>query len=260
MPELPDVEVFRRYLESTSLHQKIDAVELASSRLLRGVSQGELRKALEGRSFAGGRRHGKHLFAKIEGRDGYLLLHFGMTGFLSYYKGDADPDYSHLILRFTEGYSLAYINKRMLGRVGLIDDIPAYVEEEELGPDAMELSPGEFASIVEGGRGSVKSTLMNQKRICGLGNVYTDEILFAAGIHPKRDCSELSEKEIDALFDSMHTVIDAAIEARAKPEEMPQSFLLPRREEGATCPRCGGRVNKTTISGRSTYFCPSCQK
>jgi formamidopyrimidine-DNA glycosylase len=183
-----------------------------------------------------------------------------MTGFLSYYKGDDDPEYSHLLLRFSGGYSLAYVNKRMLGRVGLIEDIPAYVEEENLGPDAMELSPGEFASIVEGGRGSVKSTLMNQKRICGLGNVYTDELLFAAGIHPKRNCSDLSDTDIDTLFESMHTVVDAAIDAKAQPEKMPRSFLLPRRTEGAECPRCGGRVNKITISGRSTYFCPSCQK
>ncbi|MFW5844463.1 MAG: Fpg/Nei family DNA glycosylase [Spirochaetota bacterium] len=260
MPELPDVEVFRRYLDSTSLHRRIDGVEITSSRLLRGVSQRQLGKALEGRTFVEGRRHGKHLFAKIEGEDRYLLLHFGMTGFLSYYKGDEDPEYSYLVLRFTEGYSLAYVNKRMLGRVGLIEDIPAYVEEEGLGPDAMDVSREAFGSIVEGGRGSVKSTLMNQKRICGLGNVYTDEILFDAGVHPNRNCSELSEAEIDTLFASMNTVVDTAIDAKAQPEKMPQSFLLPRRAEGASCPRCGGSVNKITISGRSTYFCPSCQK
>ena len=260
MPELPDVEVFRRYLESTSLHQKVDAVELASSRLLRAVSDRELRKALEGRCLEDGRRHGKHLFAEIEGGEGFLLLHFGMTGFLSYYKGNEDPEYSQLVLRFAGGYSLAYINKRMLGRVGLIEDIASYVEEEDLGPDAMELSREELASIIEGGRGSIKSTLMNQKRICGLGNVYTDEILFAAGIHPKRNCSELSEKEIDTIFGSMHTVVDTAIDAKAQPEKMPQGFLLSRRAEGASCPRCRGSVNKITISGRSTYFCPSCQK
>jgi formamidopyrimidine-DNA glycosylase len=183
-----------------------------------------------------------------------------MTGFLSYYKGEDDPEYSQLLLRFQNGYSLAYINKRMLGRIGLVEDIAAYVEEESLGPDALKLNKDEFASIVQGGRGSIKSTLMNQNRISGLGNVYVDEILYAAGIHPRHACGELSGKQIDGIFASMRKVVEQSIEAKADPNKMPPEFLLPHREEGAPCPACGGKVKKITISGRSTYFCPSCQE
>lgn len=259
MPELPDVELFRRYLESTALHQRISGVHLASSRLLRNTSEKKLRSRLSGQSLDSSRRHGKHLFAVTES-GASLLLHFGMTGFLAYYKGTDDPDYSQLILRFQTGYSLAYINKRMLGRIGLVEDIPTYIKEESLGPDALELEEDAFAEIVRGGRGSIKSTLMNQDRISGLGNVYVDEILYAAGIDPRRTCGELSDMEIDRIFESMLRVVDQAIEANADPAQMPRNFLLPHREEGAPCPACDGRVNKITISGRSTYFCPSCQK
>ena len=259
MPELPDVEVFRRYFESTALHQEITEVQLASFRLLRNTSPGELRSRFSGRTFESGRRHGKHLFAVTH--SGFsLLLHFGMTGFLSYYKGEEDPDYSQLTLRFQNGYSLAYINKRMLGRIGLVEDIAAYVEEESLGPDALDIDRNQFAGIVRGGRGSIKSTLMNQDRISGLGNVYVDELLYASGIDPRHASGELTDKQIDRIFESMRHVVDQAITAQADPDRMPREFLLPHREEGAPCPACGGRVNKTTISGRSTYFCPSCQE
>jgi len=259
MPELPDVEVFRRYLESTALHQEITGVELESARLLRNVTGPQLEKGLRGRSLAHGHRHGKHLLAELD-RGGYLLLHFGMTGELAYYKGADDPDYSQLILRFANNYSLAYVCKRMLGRIGLVKDKDAYVAQQGLGPDAMQLGEGEFRDIINGGRGSIKSTLMNQNRISGLGNIYTDEVLHDAGIRPERTCSDLSDTEIAHLFTSVSSVLQTAIDARARPDEMPSGFLLPNREEGAQCPSCGGTIEKTTISGRSTYFCPSCQE
>ncbi len=261
MPELPDVEVFRRYLESTALHTPITKVDYVSRRLLEGVSRSDLISGLKERSLQSAERHGKYLFAALEPGAGApeLLLHFGMTGSLSYYKGTDDPKYAQLVLRFSDGYSLSYINKRMLGRIGLVESRTAYVREKELGPDALSLDGKQFDRIARGGRGSIKTTLMNQKRIAGLGNVYVDEILHAAGIAPKRCCGELSDDEVTRLYSEMHRIIDIAVEARARPEEMPKELLLRRRKAGRDCPRCGGSVKKTTIRGRSTYYCPACQ-
>lgn len=259
MPELPDVQVFKEYVDATSLHQRITGLRLDAADLRETVSARTLKKRLEGRELRSTRRHGKHLFLQIEG-DAWLRLHFGMTGGLKYYKGATAPEHTKLRLDFPHDYHLAYIDVRKLGEIGFVDDPDAFVDEEGLGPDALALDAEGFRERLGGRRGTLKSTLMNQEVLAGLGNVYADEILFQADLHPQTATAALDDADLDDLHESMREVIEEAVRGRVEPGRMPPSFLLPRRRDGEACPRCEGMIEKTEVVGRPTFFCSRHQK
>ena len=196
MPELPDVEVLKQYLDATSIHQGIKAVEVRDSRILEDTSTEKLKTGLKGRSLDSTRRHGKYLFAELSDNH-WLVLHFGMSGELKYFKSmEKDPEYDQLLISFSNGYHLAYNAPRKLVLVALIENMEAFVEKKELGPDAMSLDPAGFQKVLSGRRGMVKSTLMNQQIIAGIGNVYSDEILFQARLHPRVGVDELDAETL----------------------------------------------------------------
>jgi len=260
MPELPDLEVFRRYFDSTALHQKIREVRILEDRLLEDIAPSRFRKRITEKSFESTHRHGKYLFAVLD--DGSaVLLHFGMTGFLSYYKESTDESrHPRVIFDFDNGYHLAYDNQRMLGEVEIIEDAGDYLRRQGLGEDALDLTSSRFKSLVSGRRGSVKTTLMNQSFIAGIGNIYSDEILFQSGIHPKTKVQDLEENQIRTLFRQIQKVLTTAIDKKADPNEFPDDFLIPHRGEDDICPKCGGRIEKIKINNRGAYLCPKCQK
>ena len=259
MPELPDVEVFKRYLEATVLQKTIIAVEVKSDRILEGVSPELLQKTLRNRQFQSTYRHGKHLLVALD-QGLWLTLHFGMTGYLKYFKHlEKDPEHDRLLVSFDNGFHLAYVCQRKLGAVGLTDEVDNFIDEKELGPDALSLDLEGFRQALQGTRGSIKSFLMNQKHVAGIGNVYSDEILFQSRLHPKSQVNKLNAAAVKRLFEAMQDVLEKAIEAQADPEQLPSSFILPHRTPDVTCPRCRGRVEKISVSGRSGYYCPECQ-
>ncbi|MBS1271472.1 MAG: Formamidopyrimidine-DNA glycosylase [Candidatus Marinimicrobia bacterium] len=259
MPELPDVEVFRRYFDSTALHQEITAVEVRETRLLDGIDTRQLNHLLRDKEFTGTERHGKYLFAQVASH-GWLVLHFGMTGFLKYYKqSEEEPPYPRLLFEFSNGYRLAYDNMRMLGKVAYIDTIDDYVAKQDLGPDALKLSEEDFIALIPEKRGMIKSALMDQSFIAGLGNIYVDEILFHTGIHPRRQVSDLSDIELQTMYDTMHEVLGTAIELEIVISEFPGDYLIHYRDEDAECPKCGSPIRKIKVASRSTYFCERCQ-
>jgi formamidopyrimidine-DNA glycosylase len=206
-------------------------------------------------------RHGKHLFVKLS-KNGWLRMHFGMTGFLRYFKNRSQqPEHVRLRLDFSNGYCLAYDNLRLLGQIGWVSEPDKFVKDENLGPDALKgLDLKKFRKLLSGRRGSIKSALMDQNAIAGIGNIYSDEILFQAKIHPGTSAKNLLKNRLKKVYEALQQVLQVAIECRADPEKFPDHFLIPRREEGKACPRCAGRVEKITISGRSGYLCPDCQK
>ncbi len=260
MPELPDVEIFRRYLARTSLGQKIDSVDLDASRMVKGIAAGTLRRRLDGRTFRSTRRHGKYLFAGLGDRR-WLLLHFGMTGFLDYAKdGAPPPDHARLVIRFANGARLAGVWQRLLGRIGMVDDPDAFIRDNKLGPDALGLTRKAFADLLDGRGGSIKSALMDQSFVAGIGNVYSDEMLFQAKIHPRAKAGGLVASQVSALHRAMGHVLKTAIARKADPERLPASWLLPHRQAGARCPRCGGKIARIAIAGRHAFLCPRCQK
>lgn len=259
MPELPDVEVLRRYVDRTSLHRRID--DLLVRRQLAEGSPQTVRRHLRGAQLEGTRRHGKHLFVRSSD-GGWLRLHFGMTGTLAAYSGEDDPGYTELRLDFADGSHLAYVCQRKLGSIGWVDDVDAFIESHRLGPDPLADSVGkrEFTDLVGGRRGSIKSALMNQEVLAGLGNVYVDELLFQAGIHPASNPTSLGEDRLGHLHTTMRRVIDTAIQRGADVARVPNGWLLPHREPDATCPRCGGRIEKIRVGQRATYVCDGHQE
>jgi formamidopyrimidine-DNA glycosylase len=263
MPELPDVETFRKYLDSTALHKKITNVKAPQTRVLKRISGKKLKSALKGRTLESSDRRGKWMFVHLD--DGkVLVLHFGMTGFLKYFK-DMKDDSGHdrLMLTFDNGYHLAYDSQRMFGEVHLIDDVEEFISDRDLGPDALNDVPDfkSFQEIFGNARGMAKTVLMNQSNVAGIGNIYSDEILFQSGIHPEAEISKLDEKKLKKLYRVMKRVLSKAVEKNAEVNDLPQTWIIPHRNDGDKCPgKCGGEVKKITVGGRSAYYCPKCQK
>lgn len=261
MPELPDVAAFKDYVDASSLHHRIRHSRLTDRRILGEVTPQKLQANLAGSRLASTARHGKFLFAELD-RGGWLVLHFGMTGGLAYAKQeDEPPRFTQLLLEFDNGYYLAYTCQRMLGRVSYAEDREAFIAERELGPDALaeDLDGEAFADLLAGRRGMIKSALMNQSIVAGMGNVYVDEVLFQAGIHPKTPIHRLDGKQIRTIYRTMRRVLHKAVEKESIIERLPASYLLPRRDTDRPCPRCGGPIRQMDVSGRTTHYCPDCQ-
>lgn len=258
MPELPEIELTKRYVDSTSLKKKIVKVDFPSTSLLQSPKT-NFEKALKGNKFEKTERLGKYLFLKC-GKDSWLGLHFGMTGKLEYYQNQEPPKYSNMILTFEDDYMLAYVCRRKLGKIYLTESVEKFKEEHDLAKDALDFSEQDFLELLEQKRGSIKAALTDQHAIAGIGNVYSDEMLYQVGIHPKTKTDKLTEKEKKDLFKQINKVLGTAIKIGGKRAKFPSDYLIKNRKEGADCPNCKGKVEKIKVSGRSTYFCPACQE
>jgi formamidopyrimidine-DNA glycosylase len=258
MPELPDVEVFRQSLEAKGLRRRIVGVSADTREILWRVAPQSLSRQLIGRRLVGTVRHGKWLFADT--RDGWLALHFGMTGSLQSFRDKADaPGYVRLQLDFADRTHLAFDDPRKFGRVSFIMDVSEFILQQHLGPDALSVGWRQFRQLLASRRGGLKAALMDQGLLAGLGNLYVDEILFQARLHPLATISELNEATLRGLYRTMRGVLKSAIRSHVDARRMPRSWLLPRREKGGTCPRCGGKLQRLRIGQRTTVICPRCQ-
>jgi formamidopyrimidine-DNA glycosylase len=266
MPELPDVELFRRRSRAV-FHRRIARVALDAPRLLESVSRAGLARALEGSRFVSSCRHGKHLFLGLE-RNGWLALHFGMTGTLvPLATGAKKPQYTRLRIDFGDGGGLAYTSVRLLGRIGLTDDVRTFVAERRLGPDALDrrFDRRAFERIIAGRNAAtpIKAVLMDQSLVAGIGNIYADEILFQARVHPLTSVGRMTSAQVRAVHRSAGRVLKAAIECRADSEHLaqrlPRGFLLRVRSPGGRCPRCRQRLATFKLAGRTGYYCWRCQ-
>lgn len=262
MPELPDVETFRRYFESTAFGRRVATVRVTAPEMLEGVSPRTLRSRLEHRRFVRTDRHGKFLFAGVD-HDGWLVLHFGMTGSLKYFaRPDREPGHTRLRIDFTDGSSLAFDDQRKFGCVSLTADVSTFVSKLRLGPDALNdvLDFKALETSLRNRRGALKPMLMNQHVIAGVGNIYADEILFQAGLHPQAKVDRLDQLSLRALYRAMRRVLTRAVRARADADRMPRSYLLRERHPGGRCPKCRRALARLTIGMRTTYYCPKDQR
>jgi formamidopyrimidine-DNA glycosylase len=260
MPELPEVETFKRYLDSTSLDQRITRVEVRDAYILKHVSARGLATRLKGRRFESSRRHGKHLFVRA-GDQLWLRLHFGMTGSLQYFEhNQAPPKTARVIFRFAANGDLAFDDQRKFGEIELVGEVNEFLETRGLGPDALGISRSQFKSVLGKHRGAVKAILLNQQLIAGIGNLYADEILFRAGMHPATDAARLSDTDLARLFRATRHVLEKAIALKTDFNHLPKSWLLTHRGKRGRCPRCGHALKSATIGGRTSWFCPHCQK
>lgn len=259
MPELPDVEVYRRYIENNLLNKKIVNSRVLENRILYKISAGFLTGRLNNNYFEKVRRHGKYLFLKLY-KDNWVLVHFGMTGDVAFVKkGNEIPRYTRVEVEFENGDKFVFTSRRLLGKISFIDDPDKFIEKENLGPDALDIDENIFKKIFLKRKSMVKSSFLNQNVIAGIGNIYSDEILYQARISPMR--VELSGEEIKNLYDVMKGILETAISSGADPNKLPKDWFLHFRKEGADCPsECGGKVKKVQFAGRGAYYCPSCQK
>lgn len=262
MPELPEVVYFKKYIDATALHQQIIDVEVGNDAILSGISASGLQKELQGCQFQSTSTHGKYLFIHTD-NNRELMIHFGMTGEPVYYKQpDEKPDHPRVTFHFNNGYHLAFDCMRMLGKVGLVDSRESFIQEKDLGPDAFSESfdQATFKKLLKDKKGMIKSALMDQSFIAGIGNECSDEILYQAGIHPKTTIADLPDADRELIFEKMQEVIQEKIDSNTAHRKLPDTFILSHREEGAECPKCGGTVQKIKVSGRNGYYCPKCQQ
>jgi len=264
LPELPEVEVTRRYLERNSLARPVSRVSVPDARVLRDVNPSILGRTLKHASFVAANRRGKYILLPADNGN-TLLFHFGMTGNAVFCeKGLDEPDWGRVVLHFDDGSRLFYTSKRVLGKIAVFhatdeDEIP---DIAGLGPEPLSrvLTFIRFKTIVSPRPPAIHSVLMNQELIAGIGNIYSDEISFQSGVRPDRKASSLSDANLRLLFDSMKRVLGLAITLNTKLEQYPGDWIIPHRKRGGTCPVCGGALVKKTIAGRSSYFCPKCQE
>jgi formamidopyrimidine-DNA glycosylase len=260
MPELPEVEAYRRHLDSHALKQRIQRVHVPDRRILRGITMPALERGLLGRRLVSTRRHGKHLFIEVE-RSNWLYLHFGMTGDLHYYRGGDAPRFSRLILDFPRDRHLAFEDARLFGRVSIVTEPDDFIARKRLGPDPLDRSftPARFRALLRTRRGGIKGLLMSQTVVAGLGNLYVDETLYQTSIHPRRPVARISDTEIAALHRAIRRILNLVIERNIADRELPHSYLTPHREDDIPCPKCGSPIVRSVVAGRTTYYCSSHQ-
>lgn len=258
MPELPDVEIYRQTAEKAK-KKKIRGVTAHDKQFDR-IDEKEIDTQFKNKKITRTSRRGKHLFL-FSSKDFAMVMHFGMTGDLKYVQKKEDlPEYTKLELQFDNDDKLAYISKRKLGFVAFTDNPEKFIEENDIGADALELSKSEFIKKIKSKKSMIKSALMDQSVTSGIGNVYSDEILYQCGLHPKTKTTDLTDEDWGNLHKSMKSVMKTAIDKDARPSKLPKSYLTRHRKEGEKCPKCKGEIKKMKISGRGMYFCPSCQK
>ena len=260
MPELPEVEHFKKFIDDYALHQKIALAKLATRELLLHTDGNELIEVLTGNSFKGTFRHGKFLFIQLHSK-GFLMLHFGMTGDLLYHTPDKkSPKAYVLMIQFSNGKNLLFSDSRKLGKIALVKSPEDFITQRGYGTDALKVSWEDFLLKLGKRRVAIKTGLMNQKIIAGVGNEFSDEILFMSGIHPSSAANKLGMSKLKDVYQNMKKVLTEAVKHDADRSKLEHHFFLGNRRAGLTCLRCGGETEFETIGGRSSYFCPSCQK
>ncbi len=258
MPELPEVETFKRYLNKTSLKQVIKEVKIIDTRVL-NVDNSYLIKSVKDKQFESSTRHGKYVLVHLKPK--YLVLHFGMTGDLEYYnKKEEDPKFSKVIFQFKNDFNLSYISRRMFVKLDIVDSIQEFIAKKKLGPDAFKMSLEEFKETTNRRTAILKNALLNQSFVAGIGNIYSDEILFRTKLHPKTKIDFLNESKIKELYYNIKGVLKFGIEKQGDLSVYPNSFLIPHRKKEEQCPICNTEIERFELSGRHGFYCPSCQK
>jgi formamidopyrimidine-DNA glycosylase len=245
MPELPEAERARREIER-ALHRDDLAVDDTDTYVCRPHAPGEIATALTGRRLTAAHRRGKFMWVESDNGGPDLGLHLGMAGRIVIDEPPSARGWDRFALEFADGGRLALRDKRRLGRAVIEPDLA------HLGPDAGEVSRDEFRARIGRGSAPVKARLLDQRAIAGVGNLLADEILWQAGISPRRRSGSLSADELDELRRGTRRAIRNAIRrGGANTGE-----LNPERQPEGRCPRCGGELSRATIGGRTTYWCP----
>jgi formamidopyrimidine-DNA glycosylase len=273
VPELPEVETIRRHLAPRVEGRVLERLEILDPRWCEPAPPRELEEAGAGRLVERVARRGKYLVWELEG-DAHLVMHLRMTGnLLLAAKGDSAPPYVRVTFELSGGERVLFTDPRrfgtgvvLLGSEARDEYFAARLGVEPLDPD---FTPAALRLLARGRRAPVKAFLLTQERIAGVGNIYADEALFRARIHPLRPVGTLKRPQIEALRDAVVESLQAGIDARGatiddfrNPDGARGAFqdrFLVYGREGEPCPRCGRPIVKLRAAGRGTYVCERCQ-
>ncbi|MHB8159898.1 MAG: bifunctional DNA-formamidopyrimidine glycosylase/DNA-(apurinic or apyrimidinic site) lyase [Thermoleophilia bacterium] len=273
MPELPEVETIRRQLEPAITGRKIVKVDVQDSLVTAPESPDSFIKGLRGQTIAAVKRRGKYLLLELDSRD-TLVIHLRMTGRLTQTRLPlAGDDMKHLrfIIGFSENECLAFHDTRRFGKAFILSRRGSDDYWKKLGPEPLgnSFNARYLKRVVCNRKGPIKSLLLNQSQIAGIGNIYADESLFLAGIHPLRPAGDLADEEIKKLSRAIKETLKRAIKLEGSSIDSYRDSLGERgrfqetfrvhRRQGEPCPSCKSSVEKIRVGGRGTYFCPKCQ-
>ena len=275
MPELPEVETIRRQLAPYLEGRRLERMEILDPRWCEPAEPVALEDAVRGRAIESVVRRGKYLVLALE-EDVYVVMHLRMTGNLLIAEPDEDTSakpHLRVVFELDSGERLLFVDVRrfgtgvvLLGREALQDYFSERLGVEPLGPD---FTADALRAAAKGRRAPVKAFLLTQERIAGVGNIYADEALFRARIHPLRPVGKLRRPQIAALRDAVVQTLEAGIDAKGATiddfrhtdgaEGAFQDRFLVHTREGEPCPRCGNTIRKLRAAGRGTYVCERCQ-
>lgn len=263
MPELPEVETVRRTLSPHVAGRRIASVRYFSP-IAAGGEPDAMAVGLTGRRIVELNRTGKYLIFRLDA--GWMTVHLRMTGKLLI-DGEHTP-WTRAELTFDDGRALVFEDVRQFGRLLWSPQFPADVAR--LGPDALDLGAALFVSLLKGRRATIKPLLLNQRVVCGLGNIYVDEALHRARIHPLADAAKLSRKRLLGLHRAVAEVLTEALAAGGSSisdyvdaDGRRGWFQMEHRvygREGEPCPICASPIRRIVVSQRGTHFCPRCQR
>jgi formamidopyrimidine-DNA glycosylase len=264
MPELPEITVFARDMQKELVGRTITSIEVLQPKCL-NLPEEAFKSALARARILAVAAHGKWLQLQIT--TGWLLFNLGMGGELLLTDREHLPDKVRLIFDFADGQCLA-VNFWWLGSAHYVKELADHPQVSALGPDFMSLSLEDFQQLLRRRRGAIKAFLLNQKQMAGIGNVYVQDPLFKAKIHPLRTIDTLSDEEIQALYRAIRETLQESIEHGGSHWEQnlygehggwDSRFLLVAYREGEACPNCGTAIEKIKTGSTSTHICPECQ-
>lgn len=261
MPELPEVQVMRSYFEEVALNKEVKDVGFHDSlnKVFKSAKT-EIREYLVGARILETNRLGKYLFARLSSGK-WLHLHFGMTGSLEVFRSNELPRFTRFVIEFTDGDKLAFKDSRKFGVVQIVDDPDDFKRKQKIGDDLLNLSLEKFKSGLSRRSIAVKSALLDQKLVAGIGNWIADEMLFNCGIHPEKSCKNLNDDEMKALLASGKKIAHEAIAADTHYGDFPEHFFVNYRKEGAIHPdHPHSPVKGMRVGGRGTFIVPEKQK
>jgi formamidopyrimidine-DNA glycosylase len=271
MPELPEVETIRRQLTPHLRGRSIAAIQILDPRWTRPAPPGDVEAELRGAVIERVGRAGKYLVWSLSG-ERYLLLHLRMTGTLLFDPA-APPPHTRVVLELDDGHHVVYVDPRRFGTGHLVHGQAA--RDQYLGtrigiePLTPEFTPEHLRRLAKGRIAPVKAFLLDQRQVAGVGNIYADEALFRARIHPLRPVGRLTPTDWARIRDGVEDALSAGIEAKGASIDdfrhldgargtFQDQFLVHRRA-GQPCPDCGQQIRKIVVGGRGTYVCERCQ-
>ena len=274
MPELPEVETIKRIVAPQIIGSMIQKVEVLNEQIIARPAAEQFAESLSGQRFSGMDRRGKFLIFRLESGD-KLFLHLRMTGQLLVTPKDYPAEkHTHLVLHLDNEMQLRYIDVRRFGRFWYIgkEESESVTGIDKLGIEPFDerLTAGYLKSRLARKKKPVKEMLLDQSIVAGIGNIYSDEILYLCGIHPETKCSELTDNDWEKLSRTIPEELSIAIKenemsaeeylAGKGKEYRNTPFLKAYGHEGMPCPACGGIFKRITVGGRSSCYCPECQK